>query len=165
MELLVWHDQPAVKTHGLELSSVGFWLNSDTSKDLPDSFSLLINARALGVQVGSVSIAPFKNGPFSMPLIAQIGGSVNGRIDDWTAFDAGGKPVDADKDPKWSTATSIGFTVTGIADVTIASNVISTIIPLGWLAKAALAMFGGKIKISVAHEHVTQQLPHGAAHP
>jgi len=164
MELLVWHDQPAVKTHGLELSSVGFWLSSDTTKALPDSFSLLINARALGVQVGSVTIAPFKNGTFSMPLIAQVGGSVDGRIDDWGAFDAAGKPVDTAADPKWSTATSIGFTVTGIADVTIASNVIGALVPLGWLAKAALSIFGNKVKISVAHEHVSQQLPHGAAH-
>jgi hypothetical protein len=164
MELQVWHDQPAVRVHGFEISSIGFWLASDTTKDLPSSFSLLINARVLGVQVGSVTINPMKNGTFSMPLLASIGGTVEGRIDDFGAFDRAGKPLGAGADPHWKTADAIGFMITGVADATLSAGQISTLIPgLGWLAKAALATLGNKVKVSVAHQQVVAHLPHGSA--
>jgi hypothetical protein len=161
MILQVWHDDSAVRAHGLEVSSIGFWLTSDASKALPSSFSLLINARVLGAQVGSVTIDPMKNGNFTMPLLQKIGGTVEGRIDDWNAYDKAGNPV---KDSAWKDAESVGFIVTGIADVTIAASTIVALIPgIGWLAKAALAVLGNKVKISVAHERVIAHLPHGSA--
>jgi hypothetical protein len=162
MELQVWHDEPAVKVHGLHVSSLGFWLTSDTTKDLPQSFALLINARVFGAQVGSVTINPVKNESFSMPLLSKIGGKVDGRIDNWTAYDKAGKAVNNAADPHWKTATAVGFAVTGIADVTLTAGTIALIIPgLGWLAKIALAMLGDKVKISVAHQHVIAHLTHG----
>lgn len=164
MELEIWHDQPSARALGVEISSIGFWLTSDTSKPLPDSFSLLINARVLGAQIGTVTIDPMKNGDFTMPLLASVGGTVQGRIDDWTPFDKAGKAVDLTADPHWATADTVAFTVTGIADVTIPESAIAGVIPgIGFLAKAALAMFGNKVKISVAHEHVVAPLPHGSS--
>lgn len=163
MELQVWHDNPSVKAGGLSVSSIGFWLTSDTTRPLPESFSLLINARVFGVQVGSVTINPMKNGTFTMPLLSSIGGTVEGRVDDWTAYDKNGHPV-AGSDTAWRTADSVGFTITGIADVTIPASAITTVIPgLGWVAKAALAILGNRVKISVAHEKVVAHLPHGSA--
>jgi hypothetical protein len=99
-----------------------------------------------------------------MPLLSKIGGNVTGRIDDWQAFDKNGKPIKSTTDPKWKTADAVGFTVTGIADVTIPASALTALIPgLGWLAKAALATLGNKVKISVAHERVTAHLPHGSS--
>jgi hypothetical protein len=162
MKLQIWHDDSAVKAHGLDVSSLGFWLTADTTKDLPHSFSLQITARVFGAQVGTVTIDPMKNETFSMPLLSSVGGTVDGRIDDWTAFDKGGKAVDDASDPHWKTATTVGFTVTGIADVTITAGTIASVVPgLGLLAKAALAILGNKVKVSVAHRHVVAHLPHG----
>jgi|ERR1700722_19960323 hypothetical protein len=162
VELQIWHDEPAVRVHGLDVSSLGFWLASDSTKDLPQSFSLLINARVFGVQVGSVTINPMKNETFTMPLLSSIGGTVDGRIDNWTAYGKGGQPIDNAADPHWKTATAVGFMITGLADVTISASTIASIIPgIGFLAKAALAILGNKVKISVAHQHVVVNLPHG----
>jgi hypothetical protein len=162
MELQIWSDQLAARALGIEVSSIGFWLTSDTTKELPSSFSLVINARVLGVQVGSVTIDPLKNGPFTMPLVEAAGGTVEGKIDDWGAFDKAGNPV-ASSDTNWKTADSVAFLITGIADVTIPASAITTLIPgLGWLAKAALGVLGNKVKISVAHQHVAAHLPHGS---
>jgi hypothetical protein len=164
MILEIWHDQPAFRVKGIEVSSIGFWLTSDSSKPLPQSFSLLINARVFGAQVGSVTIVPLKNIDFTMPLLAGQGGTVEGRIDDWSAFDANGKPVDGASDPQWKSADSVALTVTGIADVTLgASNITSAVPGLSLLAKLALTILGNKVKISVAHEHVVAPLPHSAS--
>jgi hypothetical protein len=163
LQIQIWHDEPAVKVSGLAVSSLGFWLTSDNTKPLPSSFTLLINARVFGVQVGTVSIDPMKNGTFSMPLLASIGGTVQGRIDDWNAYDKNGQPINETADPKWATADSVRFTVTGIADVTITATTVASIVPgLGWVAKAALAVLGNKVKISIAHESVSVHLPHGS---
>lgn len=149
---------------GLNASSVDFWLTSDSAKDLPHSFTLLVNARVFGVQVGSVSIDPMRNGAVTMPLLAAIGGSVDGRIDDWGAFDKSGKPVAATADPHWKTADAVGFLITGVADVTIPASAVIALIPgIGWLAKLALTTLGNKVKITVAHERVLAHLPHGSA--
>jgi hypothetical protein len=162
MELQIWSDQPAARALGIEVSSIGFWLTSDTTQALPNSFSLLINARVLGLQVGSVTINPLKNGAFTMPLVEAAGGTVEGRIDDFGAFDKAGNPV-ASTDAQWKTADSVAFLITGIADVTIPASAVTTLIPgIGWLAKAALAVLGNKVKITVAHQHVAAHLPHGS---
>lgn len=164
MEIQVWHDDPAVKVSGLAVSSLGFWLTSDSAKPLPQSFSLLINARVFGVQVGTVTINPMKNGTFTMPLLASVGGNVEGRVDDWNAYDKNGNQVNQANDPNWRTADSVRFMITGIADVTIPATAVTTLIPgLGWLAKAALAVLGNRVKISVAHDNVIAHLPHGSA--
>jgi hypothetical protein len=164
MDLQIWHDQPSVKVLGVHVVSIGFWLTSDSTKPLPSSFSLLVDARVFGVQIGTTTIAPVQNGPFSMPLLASVGGTVDGRIDDWGGFDKGGAPVDGTADPSWSTVDSVGFVITGVADVTVTEGTIASLIPgLGWLAKAALAILGNKVKISVAHERVVAHLPHGSA--
>jgi hypothetical protein len=158
MKLQIWHDDSAVQVHGLEASSLGFWLTADTTKPLPESFSLQITARVFGAQVGTVTIDPMKNGKFSMPLGASAG-TVEGKIDDWTAHDKDGHAVE---DPHWRTATTVSFTVTGVADVTITATTIAAVVPgLGLLAKAALAILGNKLKISIAHRHVVAHLPHG----
>lgn len=71
-----------------------------------------------------------------MPLLAKIGGTVVGRIDDWQAYDKNGKAADARKDPKWKTADAVGFTVTAVADVTASAKAIGSIIPIiGWAAR------------------------------
>lgn len=164
MEVQIWRDDRAVNVHGLAVSSLGFWLSSDSTKVLPQSFSLLIDARIFGVQVGSVTIDPMKNGTFTMPLLAKVGGVLQGRIDGWSAYDRTGSVVDAQKDPNWSTAESVSFLITGIADVTISASTVAALVPgLGWAAKAALALLGGKVKISVAHDHVVAHLPNGTA--
>jgi hypothetical protein len=72
--------------------------------------------------------------------------------------------VDGTADPSWSTVDSVGFVITGVADVTVTEGTIASLIPgLGWLAKAAPAILGNKVKISVAHERVVAHLPHGSA--
>jgi hypothetical protein len=163
MKLQVWHDDLAVRGGRYEVSSLRFFLTSDTAKSLPTSFALEISARVLGAQVGAVTVNPMKNGKFSMPLLAKIGGTVEGRIDDWQAYDRNGKAVDGRKDPKWKTADAVGFTITGVADVTVSAKAISSIIPvIGWAAKIALQLLGNKVKISVAHHRVITHLPHGA---
>jgi hypothetical protein len=164
MILQVWHDEPAIKALGVEVASVGFWLTSDTTKPLPDSFALTINARVLGLQVGDVTVEPLQNGAVSMPLLESLGGTVQGKIDDWRALDGTGNVVDIKKDPNWRTATSVGFSITAVADVTLNAGAITAVIPgLGGLAAAALAILGKQVKISVAHQLVLQTLPHGAA--
>lgn len=163
MKLQVWHDESALRVGGIQASSIGYWLTSDTSKPLPSSFTLLLNARVFGAQVGTVTISPVKNGSFTMPLLAKVGGTVSGKIDDWQAYDKAGKPIDNSKDRKWATAASVGFTITGIADVTLTAKTIASLIPgIGFLAKAALATLGNKVHISVAHRKVVVHLPHGA---
>lgn len=163
MKLQVWHDESALRVGAVHASSIGYWLTSDTTKPLPSSFTLLINARVFGAQVGSVTIAPVKNTSFSMPLLSKVGGTVSGRIDDWQAYDKAGKPIDGRKDPKWKTAAAVGFTITGIADVTVTAKAIASLIPgIGFLAKAALATLGNKVHISVAHRRVVVHLAHGA---
>jgi len=128
-DLLVWHDERALKVGGVAVSSIGFWLTSDLEKDLPTSFSLLVNARVCGLQVGSVSV-PVKDGStFTMPLLEKIGGTVEGRIDNWGALDNTRKTVDENVDQHWKTANEVTFTITGIADVTLPAGAISTLLP------------------------------------
>ena len=161
MIVQIWHDQPALRVRGIEVSSIGFWLTADSTKSPSQSFSLQITARVFGVQVGTVTISPLQNGPFTMALLANSG-TVEGRIDDWGAFDKNGKAVNGAADPQWSTAESVAFTVTGIADVTL-DNIASVVPGLSILAKLALSILGDKLKISVAHQHVVAQLPHTTA--
>lgn len=49
-----------------------------------------------------------------MPLSSTVGGTVEGCIDDWQAYDRYGKPIDGRKDPKWKTADAIGFMLPGL---------------------------------------------------
>ncbi len=162
MIVQVWHDQPAFHVRGIEVSSIGFWLTSDSAKPLPHSFALQVTARVLGVAVGSATLDPMQNGSMTMPLLAGTAGTVEGKVCDWCAFDKDGKPVSS-SDTAWKSAASVAFMMTGVADVTLDATALAGVIPgLSFLAKAALAILGNKVKVSIAHEHVVAQLPHGS---
>ena len=152
----VWTDRKVLAKGplGLELSSVSFFLFDELNEALPNSLRLQVVARIFGVQIGSTTINPLKNGAFSMPLLSQIGGDLNGRIDDLRPLDANGSSV------AWSSAVGIGFTITALGDLVVPLATVLSIVPgLGAVAKAALAIFGNKLTINLAHDDVVVHLP------
>lgn len=157
----IWSDKK-VLAHalGAELASVGFFLEEDTaSQATPNAFQLTINIRVLGVQIGATTIKPLANGPFSIPLLAQIGGQVDGRIDNWRGLDQNGAQVNA---PGWPGVASVGFTVTALAKVDVSFAALA--VPTSWALKIALKALGSpKVTIDIGHSDVVAHVFHAGA--
>ncbi len=154
----IWSDRKVLaKALGFELASVGFFLEDDTEKALPGCLSLVVSVRVVGVQIGSTTINPLKDGPFQVAFKEPVGGAAQGRVDDTHAIDSSGASPAA-----WGNASAVGFRVTAVGDVTIPISAIAGLLPLGPLIKLALAHFGNKVKVTLAHEDVVAHLPRHA---
>ena len=72
---------------------------------------------------------------FTMPLLANVGGNVEGRVDDWNAYDKNGKQVDQANDRNWRTADTVRFMIRGIADVIYCRDCCNNVNPRSRLAR------------------------------
>ena len=166
--LPVWSSTMAVQTiwteHkvlaralGFELASLQFSLDDDIAHPLPGSVSLQIVVRVAGVQIGESLIHPLRNGAVHVPLLAQIGGTLDGRVDNYRALDASGKTV------AWHAAVALGFEITALGNVTVPIETIAKFVPvIGPLLSAALALVGNKVSVALAHDDLIVHLPRTA---
>ncbi len=154
----IWSDHKVLsRALGHELASVSFFLADDMSSHVPACLSLQIVARVVGVQIGETSVRPLQNGAVHMPLLQQIGGTLEGRIDNCRALSASGNNTG------WDTAVAVAFQLTALGDVTLPLATIAKFIPLiGGLLSAALALVGNKVTIAIAHDDVVVHLPRTA---
>jgi hypothetical protein len=142
---------------GYELASLSFFIDDDTSHPAPASLSLQIVVRIVGVQVGAATIAPIQNGPVHVPLLPAIGGTLDGRIDNYRALDRAGAPT------AWGSAVAIAFAIAALGNMTVPVATIAKFVPvIGPLLSAALALSGNKITIALAHDDMIVHLPRTA---
>lgn len=155
---LIWNEHDVLaRALGFELASLSFFLNDDTTNKPPASLSLQIVVRVAGVQIGATTVSPLANEEVHVGLLTQIGGTLDGQIDDLRALDATGAQTG------WATATGVGFKITAIGDVTVTAEMISRFVPVvGPLLSAALAAKGKKITVALAHQDIVVHLPRTA---
>ncbi len=154
----IWTERKVLaRALGFELASLSFFLEDDTAGRVPDSLSLQVVVRVAGVQVGAVTVHPLKNEAIHVPLIDSIGGTLDGRIDDFRALDANGKNTG------WASAVALGFRITALGNLVVTAATIAKFIPvIGPLLSAALAIVGNKVTIALAHDDVIVHLPRSA---
>ncbi|MDQ2857715.1 MAG: hypothetical protein M3R53_03560 [Candidatus Eremiobacteraeota bacterium] len=154
----IWSDRRVLtRALGQELASVSFFLDDDLSSKLPACLSLHIVARVVGAQIGETRVQPLQNGAVHMPLLQEIGGTLEGRIDNCRALNTSGSNTG------WDGAVATGFTLTALGDVTLPLATIAKFVPLiGGLLAAALALVGNKVTVAIAHDDVVVHLPRTA---
>jgi hypothetical protein len=73
-----------------------FFVFQDLSDgDLQNAFEMQISARLFGAQIGHADIDPIKNEDVTVNPDLPVPGvpPIQGRLDDWQAYDANGRPV------------------------------------------------------------------------
>ena len=156
----IWQERKVLaRAFGVELASVGFFLEDDVTQSPPHRLSLLMNLRVVGVQIGSTTVAPLADVPFQIDLVQPIGGDVKGRIDDLRALDGSGHQT-AD----WKDAAAVGFRVTALSNVAISAQQIAGLVPvLGPILKIALNAFGNTVTVTIAHDDIVAHMSRALA--
>ena len=156
----IWQERKVLaRALGVELASTGFFLEDETTQQPPQSLSLLVNLRVVGVQLGSTRIAPLSNGEFHIDLAQPVGGTLKGRIDDLRALDAGGLATS-----DWKHAAALGFRVTALDDLTISAQQIAALVPVvGPILRIALNAFGNKVTVTLAHDDIVAHMSRSLA--
>ncbi len=131
---------------------MSYEVRADFSKPVIDAFSFVVTLRALGVYLGSTTVDPIKNGPVTIDIVQPIGGTVQGRIDNWSAVNSQGEPA---TDPAWNDASVVSFLVTGTTNAALPIGAILGLAPgIGFLARAAIAVFGSAVTVNLGHRAI-----------